>query len=344
MSKANADFSEGFTMIDNRFIIDKMPGVSAPAVKVYVALARRGRESWPSLSRLQVDTGLSRPTVVNATAELRVAGLLEISAPPPGRESNTYRIVSPPTGKKALPVRSLDRTGKKALPDRSKRHAPLVKEIDPNKIQYSDSATRNKKKTQIGAEGLTEVFLNGAEAENKSHDLSFEVGTLDWQQVERELPKLLALLPTRTDADYRFLVRVTMLAQTGRISESALRDALGTVKAKRKELGNTTGYFRSVLRDNCHKAGVVLDSELKQFAKLPKCFSSKSVAQRTPPASVTQAASEPRAEPGRNGHIAAAANTIGTMPASDHPPESLESRKTEFLLQLARADKAVATI
>ncbi len=83
-------------MIDNRFIIDKMPSLSAPAVKVYLALAHRGRSSWPSLSRLQADTGMARATVARSTAELQFAGVLEISAPPPrGKATLTLWSQSP---------------------------------------------------------------------------------------------------------------------------------------------------------------------------------------------------------------------------------------------------------
>ncbi len=147
-----------------------------------------------------------------------------------------------------------------------------------------------------------------------------EVGKLDWSQVNRELPKLAALVPPRTDADHRHLARVIVLAQTGAIPESALQDAVGAVKAKRSELGNTAGYFRSVLRDNCSKAGVDLERELKHLRKIPSS-----------------------AAPSRNGRapagdVANLARPIGTMPenSSDY------ARRKELQRQLAdvlRAEK-----
>ena len=103
-------------------------GLNAFAISVYAVLARhvgRNENCWPSLSRIQKLTKLSRHTVIRAIDDLRLAGMLEIGRGP-GR-ANRYVLTSAP----GAPVD--DRTSARGAPT-SARGAPVpVHVVHPNK-------------------------------------------------------------------------------------------------------------------------------------------------------------------------------------------------------------------
>ena len=72
-----------------------MMNFSPAAIVVWLALANRADEhgrSWPSLTALEEDTGLSRHTVLLAIRELEAAGEIEVQRPErKGKGSNHYK-------------------------------------------------------------------------------------------------------------------------------------------------------------------------------------------------------------------------------------------------------------
>src|ERR1019366_10265692 len=72
-------------------------GLNAFAISVYAVLARhvgRNETCWPSLSRIQKLTKLSRGTVIRAIDDLRLAGMLAIGRGP--GTVNRYTLTSSP--------------------------------------------------------------------------------------------------------------------------------------------------------------------------------------------------------------------------------------------------------
>jgi hypothetical protein len=164
------EFAAGFTAIDNRFI-ERMPSLSPVAVKVYLALARRGRSCWPSLSRLQADTGLARATVVKAIVELKAAGCIAVTAGT--RQSHTYALLPMPTGSNAELVHGLNRTGSRIEPHRFKRRTSTSSRIEPkqeqvnkNQEEHSGNKGRGRKRTAFTPPSLDEVVLFCGERKN----------------------------------------------------------------------------------------------------------------------------------------------------------------------------------
>jgi hypothetical protein len=232
-------------MIDNRFI-DRMPQLSPVAVKVYLALARRGRKCFPGLTRIQGDTGLSRPSVTKATAELKAAKLLDIERE--GRDSNNYTLLEIPSSKNRLLVNSVDAKGKKALPDQSKVFTEPVNGVDPNNSHQQDSQTRI-----INNIALKNVFLGveGAEGLRVIYD------------------SLAETIPPKKPADQRYLERLTILIDGKNLPECCWRDALETTKAKGDKLKNPGGYFNRCLWHNCREKDIDLKAQLKLLRKVP---------------------------------------------------------------------------
>ena len=97
--------------------------------------------AWPSISRIQSETGLSRPTVIKYLNELEVREFIQRDKGV--RNSTTYIATLPKnfekqlnslTSKGDLLVKELNQTSKRDLP-------PLVKEVYPNK---QENITKNK--------------------------------------------------------------------------------------------------------------------------------------------------------------------------------------------------------
>jgi DNA-binding Lrp family transcriptional regulator len=97
--------------------------------------------AWPSITRIQKETGLSRPTVIKYIDELEERQFLRRDKA--SRASTTYIAMFPKnfedrlnslTSKGGLLVKELNRTSKGALPE-------VVKELYPNK---QENITKNK--------------------------------------------------------------------------------------------------------------------------------------------------------------------------------------------------------
>jgi hypothetical protein len=89
----------------------------------------------------------------------------------------------------------------------------------------------------------------------------------DWGRVSQDAAKFKAI-PCLKRPDRQFLYKVIALTQAS-IPPFAVWDALEAVK----QIGPTCpiAYFRTVLRDNCRKAGVDLDAALRTV-RVPKNF------------------------------------------------------------------------
>ena len=86
----------------------------------------------------------------------------------------------------------------------------------------------------------------------------------DWEKVGQELVKFSAI-PCRKPADRVFLCKVLAVSQTA-ISPWTVWDALEAVRQIGPRI--PIAYFRTVLKDNCQRAGVDLDKALRSV-RLP---------------------------------------------------------------------------
>ena len=89
----------GFTTIDNDAVIDRLPEIPLPAVKVLLTLSRRAnavRECWPSNEIIAEDTGLCIRAVRRAIRDLIELGLVSIEKRP--GTSTMYRLMTPIIG------------------------------------------------------------------------------------------------------------------------------------------------------------------------------------------------------------------------------------------------------
>ncbi|NLE37346.1 MAG: helix-turn-helix domain-containing protein [Pirellulaceae bacterium] len=85
--------------IDNGFL-DRMASYKPYTVKVWLALVNRANKSgkcWPSITTIQRDTGLARPTVYRALTELVAGGEITINqGGGHGNPSNVYQFAGGP--------------------------------------------------------------------------------------------------------------------------------------------------------------------------------------------------------------------------------------------------------
>jgi hypothetical protein len=122
-------------------------GRRAHAIAVHVMLARhvggKDRTAFPSLSRLQERTGLSRPTVIDALKELSKAGLIRVEkgSDEGGKKKNVYTLTSPPL------VNDVYHPSKSPLP-------PLVNDVYPKKNHIEEET--EKKNSRRGADAPTQ--------------------------------------------------------------------------------------------------------------------------------------------------------------------------------------------
>ncbi len=125
---------------------------SPVAVMVWLALVNRANKrgrSWPSITTLMQDTGLSRSSIYKGIAELVVAGEITITEAGGGKgnPSNHYQIVQGST-RNGL-VQSTDKvvqTADKVVQTADK----VVRRTDPNHTQEPDSENQTQKHTHTG--------------------------------------------------------------------------------------------------------------------------------------------------------------------------------------------------
>ena len=126
---------------------------SPVAVMVWLALVNRANKrgrSWPSITTLMQDTGLSRSSIYKGIAELVVAGEITITEAGGGKgnPSNHYQIVQGST-RNGL-VQSTDKvvqTADKVVQTADK----VVRRTDPNHTQEPDSGNQTQKHTPTQA-------------------------------------------------------------------------------------------------------------------------------------------------------------------------------------------------
>ena len=116
--------------IKNGFLT-RMMNYSPAAITVWLALANRANKqgySFPSITTLEEDTGLSRHTVLSAIRELEATGEIEVQRPErKGKGSNKYTI-----------------------PASAINAPPLVQKMHPNQTHKPNSETKTKEHTHTG--------------------------------------------------------------------------------------------------------------------------------------------------------------------------------------------------
>lgn len=145
-----------YTRLPN-WIIEQLPTLSAPAVKIILLVARktigwnRTRDAI-SLSQFEAGTGITRPTIVKALAELERAQILVVHRN--GLAANEYELVSAESLVMVDPlaeelVKEINQGSKAILPPMVKEfNQEVVKEFntqkkDIKKRKKSSSATRD---------------------------------------------------------------------------------------------------------------------------------------------------------------------------------------------------------
>lgn len=145
-----------YTRMPN-WIIEQLPTLSAPAVKIILLVARktigwnRTRDAI-SLSQFEAGTGITRPTIVKALAELERAQILVVHRN--GLAANEYELVSAESLVMVDPlaeelVKEINQGSKITLPPMVKEfNQEVVKEFntqkkDIKKRKKSSSATRD---------------------------------------------------------------------------------------------------------------------------------------------------------------------------------------------------------
>jgi hypothetical protein len=91
--------SPGFTMLDNDAVLDRLPEIPPPAVKVLLVLKRRAngqRECWPAVDSIGHETGLCVRAVRKALHDLVDLRLLALNIRP--GTSTMYRLLTPNAG------------------------------------------------------------------------------------------------------------------------------------------------------------------------------------------------------------------------------------------------------
>lgn len=142
--------SPGYTSIDNDSVIDRLPVIPSPAVKVLLSLSRRAngaRECWPSVERIAGDTGLCIRAVRRALSELIRLGFLVIDKRP-GR-STIYRLLTPdigctPASKVGTSDESTPLTPDERGGGTSDESTPLPSDVPQNKNQEQEPSNKNQ--------------------------------------------------------------------------------------------------------------------------------------------------------------------------------------------------------
>lgn len=86
-------------MLDNDAVVDRLPEIPLPAVKVLLVLTRRSgkkRSCFPSVETIGKDTGLCVRAVRRAIRDLQKLGLLALDKRP--GTSTTYHLLTPDIG------------------------------------------------------------------------------------------------------------------------------------------------------------------------------------------------------------------------------------------------------
>ena len=121
---------------------------------------------------------------------------------------------------------------------------------------------------------ISKKMVTNIDAAKMRHRRGCDHSDFDWERVMQDAGKFKAV-PCRKPADRIFLLKVLALSQTT-IPPWAAWDALEAVKQIRPRI--PIAYFRTVVKDNCSKAGVNLDKVLKTVkvpANLPRRRASK---------------------------------------------------------------------
>jgi phage replication O-like protein O len=134
-----------YTRLPN-WIIEQLPTVSAPAVKIILLVARktigwnRARDAI-SLSQFESGTGITRPTIVKAIEELERAKILVVYKSNRSSASNEYQLVS------AESLIESDDDGVKEFNQGSKKDLPVVvKEFNQEVVKEFNTQKKDIKK------------------------------------------------------------------------------------------------------------------------------------------------------------------------------------------------------
>ena len=121
---------------------------------------------------------------------------------------------------------------------------------------------------------ISKKMVTNIDAAKMRHRRGCDHVRVDWEKVVQNATKFKAI-PCHKPADRIFLLKVVALSQTT-IPPWAVWDALEAVKQIGPRI--PIAYFRTVVRDNCSKAGGDLDKTLRTVkvpANLPRRRASK---------------------------------------------------------------------
>jgi hypothetical protein len=114
-------------------------------------------------------------------------------------------------------------------------------------------------KLDLQENDLQEYGLQRPCRRQAAHRRVCDLGFFDWEKTTQDFAKFTAI-PCPREQDRQFLFKVLAASQRT-IPAAAVWDALAAVKAIRPRV--PMAYFRTVLADNCRKAGVNLAAVLK---------------------------------------------------------------------------------
>jgi hypothetical protein len=121
---------------------------------------------------------------------------------------------------------------------------------------------------------ISKKMITNAIAAKRRHRRVCDHVCFDWHKVIQEAQKFRAVFRPQKDADRIFVFRVLAASQWN-LPAWAVWDALEAVKQLDPRI--PIAYFRTVLRDNCHKSGVDLDQAIRHIRvpdNLPKPLTS----------------------------------------------------------------------
>jgi hypothetical protein len=109
---------------------------------------------------------------------------------------------------------------------------------------------------------ISKKMIYNAVAAKRRHRRGCDLVHFDWEKVIQEARKFRTVFRPQKDADRIFVFRVLAASQWN-LPPWCVWDALEAVKQLDPRI--PIAYFRTVLRDNCHKSGVDLDRAIRHI-------------------------------------------------------------------------------